>query len=700
MTNVKWPARAVWPFVIRHSSFVIKKMLVVDELKKNDPQLRLVAMMLAAGLLILLTGLWWVQVVSAREYQAHLDTQAYRTIRIPAVRGKILDRDGRVLAENRPRYNLSLYLDDLRKPFAEAIRQLKLQALEAQKQAIAAREKKLGRSLTKAERKQFAFKPEYVEALRAQARAQVAARVVADISRKMGEPIPFDKAKFTRHYATELAMPFPLLQNLDAGQIARFQENFTGGLGADLELQTMRSYPLGTVAAHVLGELRQDDSSIEGEEAFFNYRLPDYCGVTGIEAKYNSALHGRAGQVSVLVNNMGYRQSEDVDTQPLPGENLVTTLDLDLQRAAEESLVNRQGRDAKAAVVVMDVHNGDVLAMASSPTFDPNDFAQGISREKYQQIQEVEAEKNRATYENYQPGSIFKTVVALAALENGLNPAEIYHVEADPQRSGKGCIYIGRRKIEDTAPPGDYNFKKAFIHSSNSYFVNTGLVHAGIENILRIGREFHLGETTRLFANQETKGNFPNEKQIHSGWRDGDTANLCIGQGPVDITPIQMAVMISAIANGGTILWPRLVQRIEPQDPAAGGARTNFPSGLVRDRLMVHPRSLQILRDAMLADVESSEGTGTAAAVNGLNIGAKTGTAQVKDSANRLIAHNYWFASFAPFENPKYAVVVLVQSKDEKGSGGAICAPIAHDIYEEILKKETGGAAKPLALAN
>jgi penicillin-binding protein 2 len=274
---------------------------------------------------------------------------------------------------------------------------------------------------------------------------------------------------------------------------------------------------------------------------------------------------------------------------------------------------------------------------------------------------------------------------------------EVYHVEADPLRPGHGCIYLGRRKIEDTAPPGDYNFKKAFIHSSNAYFVNTGLNHAGIENILRIGREFHLGERAGLFSNQETRGNFPTEKDIHSGWTPGETANVCIGQGPVDITPIQMAVMISAIANGGTILWPRLVQRIEPQDPAAGGVTTNFPAGRVRDRLMVHARSLEILREAMLADVESSEGTGTAAAVNGLHIGAKTGTAQVKDGAGRLIAYNFWFASFAPFDHPKYAVVVMVQSKELHGSGGLVCAPIAHDIYETILKQETTGAPRMLA---
>ncbi len=194
---------------------------------------------------------------------------------------------------------------------------------------------------------------------------------------------------------------------------------------------------------------------------------------------------------------------------PEPGHNVVLTIDLDLQRSAEESFARHQGADARGAVVVMDVRSGDVLAMVSSPTFDPNDFAEGISQDKWQKLQDLTAEKNRATYENYAPGSIFKTVVALAALENGLDPNEVFNVEKNPENPNKGMIYVGRRRIKDTAPPGDYNFKRAFIHSSNSYFINAGLTHAGIDNVIRIGNEFHLGERTGLFARQETGGNFP-----------------------------------------------------------------------------------------------------------------------------------------------------------------------------------------------
>ena len=676
-------------------------MLIVDELKKNDPQLRLVAILLVAGLFLLLAGLWWVQVVSANEYQNHLDTQAYRTIRVPAVRGKILDCEGRVLAENRPRYNLSLYLDDLRTPFAEAIHDMTKQALAQQKQAIAAQEKKLGRSLSKAERKQFAFTPEYVERLHEQARVEVASNVVAQISRNMGEEIPFDAQKFNRHYATELAMPYPILENLNPMQIARFQENYTGGLGADLELQSMRSYPMGTMAAHLLGELRQDDSSIAGEESFFNYRLPDYRGETGIEGAFNGILHGRAGQESVLVNNMGYRQAEDVDSQPQPGENVVLTLDLDLQRAAEESMVNHHGASANAAVVVMDVRNGDVLAMASSPNFDPNDFAQahGISREKYAQLQELSAEKNRATQEKYAPGSIFKVFVGLAALEAGLNPQRQYTVDPNPLHAGKGVYYLGKRRIDDEAPPGLYDFKLALEKSSNSYFVQVGL-QTGVDRIVALAEKFHFGQKSDLPTRQETSGDLPTLDQAHHDWTDGDTANICIGQGKVDVTPLQMAVAYSAIANGGTVFWPRLVSRIEPQDPTTPGTGTNLTSGRVRDHIGVSQRSLNILHEAMLGETEDVEGTGKAARVPGLQICGKTGTAQVQDSANRLTGYNYWFASFAPYENPQYAVVVMVQIPGPlAGFGGTLCAPIAHDIYEEIVKKETSGTTKALASA-
>jgi len=679
-------------------------MLIFDELKKSDPQLRLVAVVLAAGLGILLAGLWWVQIVSAREYQNHLETQSYRTVRIPAARGKILDCRGRVLAENRPRYDLSLYLDDLRRKFAAESSAEYARVTNTRAQFIAVQEKKLGRPLTKAERKFYALTPVQLGQLRAQARCNVASSVVAQLGQLLGDPVTFNAAEFERDYETRLALPYPVLKNLNETQIARFEENYSGGLGADLELQSVRTYPFGTLGAHLLGYVRRDNSSAEGEDAYFSYRLPDYRGVVGVEAGFDSLLRGRAGAAAVLVNNLGYRQTENVWSQPEPGHNVVLTINLDIQQAAERSLLEHQGADARAAAVVMDVRTGDVLALASSPTFDPNDFAQGtFPPGEADRLNDpvLRPQINRATFDNFAPGSVFKTVIALAALENGLDPDAVVFNPENPADPGHGHYVLGRRSIRDTAPPGKYDFKRAIERSSNTYFITVGL-QAGIDNIIRMAEKFHFGERTGLPTRQETPGILPSPVRVHADWHDGDTANVCIGQGEIAVTPLQVAVEISAIANGGKVLWPRLVECLAPQDPASGEAVTNFPAGLVRDYLNVHPRSLKILHDAMLGETEDPEGTGKAACVPGLHICGKTGTAQVQDNANRTTGYNYWFGSFAPYETPRYAVVVMVQIPGPMmpGGGGRICAPIAHDIYEAILKSEKTNMPAVAALSN
>jgi penicillin-binding protein 2 len=670
-------------------------MLVFDELKKNDPQLRLAAMVFAGGLGVLIAGLWWVQIVSAHEYQNHLDTQASRTVRLPAARGKILDRDGRVLVENRPGYNLSLFLDDLQKQFDSAYDQLHKQALSMQKLAVAAREKQLGRSLTKAERKQFAFSDAQLEQLRRQARDSVAGSIVAQIGQELGQPLALDLKSFEFIYKERRALPYNVVQDAGAEQVARFEEENPGTNAAALNVQPVRVYPLGTVASHLLGYVSRDDSSTAGEDAFFNYRLPDYRGVVGIEGGFDAQLRGRAGEESVLVNSLGYRQSENILETPEPGQNVVLTVDLDIQRAAEKSLADHQGASARAAIVVMDVRSGDVLAMVSSPAINPVYVSNNPA---YLSDPKLQPQINRATYGNYAPGSIFKPIVGLAALENGLNPNEIYEVQPDPMHLSHSAIKVGSRIIGDTVQPGPYDFKRAIEESSNSYFIFNGL-RTGIEKIVRLAKKFHFGEHENLPTLQDSKGNFPTLERIKkSDWRDGDSANICFGQGELAVTPMQIAVAYSAIANGGTVLWPRLVERIEPQDPASGEMATNFPSGIVRDKIGVSARSLKILREAMLA--ETVEGTGQAAQVPGLQICGKTGTAQVENELGQKTGWNYWFASFAPYENPRYAVVVMVQSDATIGSGGSVCAPIAHDIYAEIVKKENAATPKVLAAAN
>ncbi|MBU6411384.1 MAG: hypothetical protein KGR98_13445, partial [Verrucomicrobia bacterium] len=407
-------------------------------------------------------------------------------------------------------------------------------------------------------------------------------------------------------------------------------------------------------------------------------------GVVGIEGGFDDVLHGHAGDESVLVNNLGYRESESLWDAPVPGHNVVLTIDLDIQRAAEESLAAHQGPDARAAIVVMNVHTGDILAMVSSPTVNPNYFVGGLSPQEFQKQTaemndpELRSAINRATQAIYAPGSIFKPIVALAALEDGLDPNALV--------DNPGYVMVGRRRVGDLAPVGQYNLRRAIIFSCNTYFITIGL-RAGIQNIVRMAKKFHFGERAGLPTRQEVAGSFPSLKEVNSpDWHDGDTANICIGQGQMSVTPLQIAVAYSAIANGGTVLWPRLVERIEPEQGVSGQAATGFPPGLFRDRLDLPRRYFRILHTAMLGETEDPEGTGHAAVVGpAMRICGKTGTAQVMNAQNREIGRTTWFASFAPYDHPRYAVVVMV----ENGTyGGPTCAPIAHDIYEELLKKE------------
>jgi len=670
-------------------------MLIFDQLKKDDPHLRLVAVVVLGGLGALLAGLWWVQVVSARDYQANLQTQSFRTVRIPAVRGKILDRNGVALAENRPTYNVSLYLQELDRAFKHAYGQQIARARRELTQQGVEQARKLNRKLTKEERRQFILSMKNKELLRQKARYEVASNVVLQVSQRLRQPLWLNPTNFERHYETRLALPCPILTNINAAQIARFEEQSTSPIGVDLEVQSTRWYPFETTAAHILGHLRRDDDSKEGEEAFFSFRLPDYRGDVGVECGFDKELRGTAGAKSVLVNNEGYSQTEHVWSPAESGSNVVLTIDLRLQQAAERALQTAFGPATHGAAMVMDVQTGDILAMASAPTYNPNWYLPHLSRADSDRITELHAEKNRATYENYMPGSIFKTVVGMAALEAGLNPEEIIHIDPNPAQPNKGHVVVSGHLFHDTAPSGDFNFARALKLSSNSYFITVGL-RIGAESIIRLGQRLHFGERVGLPTRQDTPGKFPSLQRLSSGWTRVTTGNICIGQDPVWVTPLQIAVLTAAIANGGDVLWPRLVDRIEAADPTLGVPPVVVPRSQVRDRLGVSARTIKIMHDAMLGDTEDADGTGTKACVPGMRICAKTGTAQVQDVNNVKTGLTTWFASFAPYEQPRYAVVVMVENG---ASGGTTCAPVAKHIYEAILERERSNAAKPGNLA-
>jgi penicillin-binding protein 2 len=647
-------------------------MLPVNPIKQPDTQLRVLGLLVGIGFCVLLAGLWYVQVFSSKRFSDSLEDQAVRSVRIPAVRGKILDRNGQAFAENRPTYNVELYLAELGKHF----------------HAEYMRIRPAGVRLTRSER----------ETLEWAARYNVVSNITSQVGDWLQQPQVIDQKKFQRHYNEVRALPISILQNLNAVQVARFAERPGVFPGLDLEIQPLRVYPHGGLAAHVLGSLMRDDSSQEEEDAFYHYRLPDWKGVTGMEGGFDGQLRGTAGTKSMTVNRLGYRQQETVLRAPEPGDNLVLTLDFKLQRAVEIALASPYGAQTRGAAVVMDVQTGDVLAMASAPTFEPAEFMGRISTERWTNVLNHPVQKpmlNRAAQENYHPGSILKMLTALAALEmEKLDPKEIFNVEADPERPGKGCIHVGNRKIKDTVAHGPYNFKKALMHSSNSYFIHQGLKPGVLQKMIMLGEKFHLGERTGILPRQETAGEFPDQTDLVRRWQPGDTANLCIGQGKVSVSPLQIALMTSAIANGGKVFWPRLVLRLEPSDPQFGEKVSEFPPR-VRDELGVKPENLRLIHDAMLAEVEEAGGTGREAIIPGLKIGGKTGTAEV-EQAGKIVDKTTWFASFAPVDRPKWAVVVMVESG---ASGGKTCAPIAKLIYEALLKRERDGGQKPSTLA-
>jgi|APGre2960657444_1045066.scaffolds.fasta_scaffold00706_9 penicillin-binding protein 2 len=643
-------------------------------IKQPDSQLRVVAFVLAAGFCVLLAGLWYVQVFSSKKFSESLEDQAVRTVRIPAVRGKILDRNGQPFAENRPTYNIELYLAELGKHFNTEYMRLR----------------PVGARLTRSER----------EALEWTARYHVVSNITTQVGDWLQQPQVIDQKKFQRHYNEVRALPISILQNLNAVQVARFAERPGVFPGLDLEIQPLRVYPHGSMAAHVLGSLTRDESSQEEEDAFYHYRLPDWKGVTGMEGVFDGQLRGVAGTKSMTVNRLGYRQHETVLRTPEPGDNLVLTLDFKLQQAVERALVTPLfGAQTRGAAVVLDVQTGDVLALASAPDFGPAEFMGRISTEHWTNVLNHPIQKpllNRATQENYHPGSILKMLTALAALEmEALDPNALYNVEADPTRPGRGCIHVGNRKIDDTVSPGPYNFKKALVHSSNSYFIHHALKPGVLQKMIMLGKKFHLGERTDLLPRQETAGDFPDQTDLVSRWQPGDTANLAIGQGKVSVSPLQMAVLTAAVANGGKVFWPRLVLRLEPSDLQFGAKISEFPAR-VRDELGVKPEHLRLIHEAMLADVEEAGGTGREAKVDGLKIGGKTGTAEV-ERAGKMVDKTTWFASFAPVDRPKWAVVVMVESG---ASGGKTCAPVAKKIYEALLARERDGGRKTSALAS
>jgi penicillin-binding protein 2 len=268
-----------------------------------------------------------------------------------------------------------------------------------------------------------------------------------------------------------------------------------------------------------------------------------------------------------------------------------------------------------------------------------------------------------------------------------MKPQDIFRVLPNPRDPSRGAYFIAQQAFRDTAAPGEYDFKRAFKRSSNSYFIEHGLL-VGRDAILRHAAALHFGDRTGIPLGRESRGILPTREWLAEKrlpWRDGDTGNLSIGQGYVTTTPLQMAVAMAAVANGGRVLWPQLILATNSQDEVPDPSRRPAARARLREQLPVSPRTLGLVQEAMLADTEDGDGSGRLAKIEGYRVCAKTGTAQIEDYTGRVQDHMTWFASYAPYEDPRYAVVVMVQSGK---SGGDTCAPVAKGIYEALRKRD------------
>ncbi len=669
-------------------------MFVFDQLRSKDIPIRVMTAFILCCMLLLTVNLWRLQVASGEDYRVRQENQSVRAVRLPATRGRILDSNQQPLAVNRLRFDVHMYIDELRPLFYTHYMRLKD-----------------GRKLRRAEQ----------DELGRTARYQVVSNLTMQVSLRLGQPLVLDEEKFHTHYYKRRYTPMAVMQDLSPGQVARFVEQIHAVPGVDLSVNPVRTYPNGDMAFHTLGYLRLDDDPDTGDDIpfRFRYRLPDYVGVDGLEGVYDELLRGEAGAKTIRVNNISYRTSEEVWEWPESGYNIVLSLDRDIQLAAEAAL-QANGPETRGAVVVMDPRTGDLLSLVSLPGFDSNKFISGFSREEITRLNDSRLNRwlNRATGSggvSYPPGSIFKLISAVAYLEEGLiDPAEKVY---NPGYFRDSKLYPNY-ELDDTAPPGDYDFIRAFKRSSNTYFIHHALKPDGQTDqwrqgkriLLDWGNRFRLGQKTLASLPgdlpspiRESGGYFPardnklkkrNQFGEKVGWAAGDVGNLCIGQGEITVTPLQMAVMTSAVANGGKVLQPRLVKRIDSQR-AFGQAQNRVIPVEVLDDLHLKPETVALMHKAMLADVADRDGSGRAARVPGMAIGGKTGTAQKKvptgkydpRSGVRLFRtdHVTWFVSFAPVESPRYAVVVMVESGE---SGGTTCAPIARRIYRAIRDLE------------
>ena len=468
--------------------------------------------------------------------------------------------------------------------------------------------------------------------------------------------------------------PIRLESHLDQDLVAKIEENRVRLPGVYLQMEPERYYPHGDLASHILGYIGEISEGDLTRLRDNGYNVGDWIGKKGVERTYDKILRGQNGGVQVEVDASGVQRRTLAYKDPVQGQTLMLSIDWKIQKLAEDLLGSQNG-----AVVVTNPQNGEVLAMVSHPNYDPNDFVGGISYKSWNKLMtdKLHPLQNRAIQGQYPPGSVFKLITAMSSLEDGVYDLDkpkvflcrgIYWFKTTPYRCWRSFGH------------GWMNLERAIIESCDIFFFQLGL-QVKVDKIYRVARRFGLGSKTKIDLDSEASGLVPNprwkESTQHMPWFPGNTIQMSFGQGYLLATPIQMLDVTAGIAMNGKIFQPHLMYRVLDQN--TGRSIFEKQPNLMQEADM-DQKYLDFIKATMEKVVSSNSGTGKKARITGVRVAGKTGTAENPHGDDHA-----WFAGFAPAEDPKISVVVLVENG---GEGGVVSAPIAKRLMEQDLGQE------------
>jgi penicillin-binding protein 2 len=633
--------------------------------RRITPRLRIqfLGLLMLMGMGALALRLWWIQVAHGQEWTAQIRGSSQATVRIPSVRGEIKDRNGLTLVQNRASYEVDFYLPEMVKGYRERFGSPPVREYRATINGMPKDQKE----------------PDIIKIVN----DGIVPRLNdLDLARD------YNAGQLQRHYRNDTEVPFSYIKDIDFPTMAKFSEHDVGLPGVDIAIKPVRSYVYGALASHLLGYVGAPDDINKEEAKKFTFYQGDVEGKSNIEKAMDEYLRGKPGVRYLRRNAKGAIDGVLSEEPPKQGANVYLTIDARIQAIADEAL-RAVGR---AGAVVIDPNNGNILAMVSVPSFDPNTFIPSIKAKDWEALRKDEGDPlvNRAI-SALPPGSTFKLITSFAGLRKNL---------ANAKYSCGGGVSYGDHFFqcwvaEKHYTHGTIGLMDAIKVSCDSFFYQFANA-AGIQSVDLVGKMMGLGEESGLQLTGEQTGNLPGPEwmQIHhpqERWTSAQTANVSIGQGYTLVSPLQLAMCYATIANGGTCYYPRLVDKVLNQDgspaldengkiavPQKPKVRSDLRSELSHDQI-------EMVRKGLWKVINEDGGTGSAARLKNVVVAGKTGTAQATDRGHKDTVA--WFACFAPFDNPKYVVVVMVQGGEH---GGGVAGPVAKRILERIFAMDDG----------